>query len=63
MRWLWCKLTDCEYDMESRGAPFCRRCGSEDYWPIRRTIGRLIEDVKAAWSQWRLRHDNTDMPF
>jgi hypothetical protein len=42
------------YDVE----PFCKRCGWRGYPPVRRTIGRLVEEWR--WRRWRRKHGYGD---
>jgi hypothetical protein len=56
---LWCMLTDHRYtDPPESPEPFCRRCGYSGYWPIRGTIGGILERLAA-----RLRWRSEDVPW
>lgn len=60
-----CMLTDHDYDWTMRVGleSYCRRCGSDVYWPRRRTLGRLLEALHRGYRRWRLRGDDDDIPF
>lgn len=59
---LWCCLTDHDYiDPDGAPEPFCRRCGCSTYWPVRKTIGRFLEDG-LHWLARRLRRGD-EIPF
>lgn len=64
MLMLWCVITDHDYCFHdySRSEPYCRRCGTSVYWPVRRTFGRLIYEIRHVWNDFR-KDRNDDIPF
>ena len=63
LRRLWCAMTDHDYDFLADPEPTCRRCNCSDYWPVRRTVGRLLEDLRRAFDRRHWKGRNDDIPF
>ena len=58
-----CTVTDHWYDWSAEPSPRCRICGTDEYWPARKTLGRLIGDLFASIRRWRNRWRFPDQPF
>lgn len=63
LRGILCALSDHSYDWaDTLPEPTCERCGCATYYPVRRTVGRLLEDLASRVRQrWQGRDD--DIPF
>ena len=65
LRYLWCRVIDCDYSWAADlPEPQCKRCGAATYWPVRRSVGRLLGDLRRKHARWKRSRDfGDDIPF